>query len=337
MNMKKIAVIRCWLALCFAAAIASASNADYASHPDAIRVVQELVEEEGLDAAQLTAILAQAEKRQSIIDAMNRPAEKTFTWGRYRNIFLKEPRIESGAEFWAENVEVLQKAEVEFGVPAEVIVAIIGVETLYGGNTGSYPVIDALSTLAFDYPKRSPFFRSELKHFLILTAEQGQDPLDFKGSYAGAMGLGQFMPSSYRAYAKGYEDDGFIDIWSDKSDAIWSVANYLKVHGWKPGEKIAQIVEDGVQIPAEIVSTELKPTLSISELSAAGIDLDVGVLPEGLATLMVLEAEDGLEHWIGWQNFYVITRYNHSELYAMAVFQLAQAIRESYSQRTIPE
>ena len=310
-------------------AFSSNSVADYSAHPEALLVIEELVAEEGLDAEQLTKVLAQAEKRQSIIDAMNRPAEKTFTWGRYRNIFLKDARIDSGVDFWLENAQVLQQAEREFGIPAEVMVAIIGVETLYGGNTGSYPVIDALSTLAFDYPKRAPFFRSELKHFLILTSEQGQNPIDFKGSYAGAMGLGQFMPSSYRAYARSYQDDGFIDIWNDTSDAIWSVGNYLKAHGWRPSQGIASRVVTETEINPDAVSAGLKPDLTVEDLVSAGIDSDLSNAPEGLATLMALEGEEGMEHWIGWQNFYVITRYNHSALYAMAVFQLAEAIRET--------
>lgn len=304
--------------------------ADYSNHPDAQKVIDELVAEEGLDRIKITAVLAEAQKRQSIIDAISRPAEKTFTWGRYRNIFLKPDRIKNGAQFWRENSIVLAKAETEFGVPAEIIVAIIGVETLYGGNTGSYPVIDALSTLAFDYPKRSAFFRSELKHFLILTSQQGQDPLQFKGSYAGAMGLGQFMPSSYRAYAKGYEEDGFIDIWTDTSDAIWSVANYLKAHKWEPGKEITRQLSTGQEIPADLISKDLEPHLSVVELRERGLKLGAVYEPYSETTLMALDIDDRTEHWIGWHNFYVITRYNHSKLYAMAVYQLAEQIRETY-------
>ena len=309
--------------------------ADYSAHPDALLLVQELVKEEGLDAEHLTAVLSQAEKRQSILDAISRPAERTFTWGRYRNIFLQDARIDEGAEFWRANQAVLEEAESEYGVPAEVIVAIIGVETLYGGNTGSYPVIDALSTLAFDYPRRAPFFRSELKHFLILTAAQSQDPIAFKGSYAGAMGLGQFMPSSYRAYAKSYLDDGFIDIWHDRSDAIWSVGNYLKAHGWKRAEPITFRVSSSFEPENIEPSSELEPDRTAKELVDVGISVDASISMDQPATLMALEIDDNIEHWVGWQNFYVITRYNHSKLYAMAVYQLAESIRERFNENSV--
>lgn len=307
-------------------------SADYSKHPDAILLVDELVTEEGLDAEYLRTVLSQAEKRQSILDAISRPAEKTFTWGRYRDIFLQDTRIDDGAEFWRANEAVLQEAESKFGVPAEIIVAIIGVETLYGGNTGSYPVIDALTTLAFDYPRRSPFFRSELKHFLILTSAQGQDPLTFKGSYAGAMGLGQFMPSSYRAYAASYQDDGFIDIWNDTSDAIWSVGNYLKAHGWREGESITFKVPSSAPVDNIVASTELEPDRTAAELVAAGIGVSPSVGSDQPATLMALEIDDNIEYWVGWQNFYAITRYNHSKLYAMAVYQLADSIRDRFNE-----
>jgi len=301
------------------------SFADYSSHPDAQALIEELVADEGLEREALSAILSKAEKRQSIIDAISRPAEKTLTWARYRNIFIKDSRIKNGAAFHQKHAAVLQAAQDKFGVPAEIIVAIIGVETLYGKNTGSYPVIDALSTLAFDYPKRSPFFRSELKHFLILTHAQKKDPLKFKGSYAGAMGLGQFMPSSYRAYAAEYGTDGFIDIWEDPQDAIWSVANYLSEHGWRRGQAITRPVKVTSEFDDTLVSTELKPSITAKQLVAGGVNLTVGDVVSD-ATLMELEGLEGKEYWVGWDNFYVITRYNHSALYAMAVYQLADSI-----------
>ena len=302
------------------------SWADYSGHTDARAVVNELVEEEGLDSDVLLAILKQAEKRQSILDAISRPAEKTLTWERYRNIFIQKKRIQDGADFYKKHAKVLQAAEDKFGVPKEIIVSIIGVETLYGKNTGSYRVIDALSTLAFDYPKRSPFFRSELKHFLILTSAQGKDPLTFKGSYAGAMGLGQFMPSSYRAYAAEYGTDGFIDIWEDPQDAIWSVANYLRKHGWQRDQSITRPVTLAGDFNEELISSALKPALSAEQLVAGGVEISEKEIVSD-ATLMALDGVDGKEYWLGWDNFYVITRYNHSALYAMAVFQLAEGIQ----------
>ena len=305
--------------------------ADYTDNELAQVFIDEMVANENFDRAELQVLFGQVERKQSIIDAISRPAERTLTWGKYRKIFLKKSRIEGGAEFWAENRTVLDAAEKRYGIPAEIIVSIIGVETLYGGNTGSYRVMDALSTLAFDYPKRAPFFRSELKHFLILAREQNQPPLELKGSYAGAMGLGQFMPSSYRAYAADYDEDGFIDIWTNRSDAIWSVANYLKRHGWSNGEAItsrAQVVEG---YNAAVMNQGLKPEFTLTQLAESGVTpvMD-GLSGDMPATAMMLEGTQGKEFWLGLHNFYVITRYNHSKLYAMAVFQLAEEIRNTY-------
>ena len=247
--MKSIRLLAVALILC----VTDSAYADYSNNALAQDFIREMAREEGFDAAELQKLFAQVEKKDSIINAMNRPAEKVLTWGEYRKIFLRQARIESGGDFWRRNQQVLNEAESEYGVPAHIIVAIIGVETLYGGNTGSYRVIDALSTLAFDYPARAPFFRSELKEFLILSREQKQSPLILKGSYAGAMGLGQFMPSSYRAYAADYDKDGFIDIWNNESDAIWSVANYLSRHGWQEGQTIAHpaVVASSVDDPSQ--------------------------------------------------------------------------------------
>tara|TARA_R110002073_G_scaffold78549_1_gene189377 strand:+ start:262 stop:1239 length:978 start_codon:yes stop_codon:yes gene_type:complete len=300
--------------------------ADYSSNALTQDFIRDMAREEGFDANELRELFAQVEKKDSIINAMNRPAEKVLTWGQYRKIFLRKARIESGGDFWRRNQQVLAEAESEYGVPAHVIVAIIGVETLYGGNTGSYRVIDALSTLAFDYPARAPFFRSELKEFLILSREQKQSPLILKGSYAGAMGLGQFMPSSYRAYAADYDNDGFIDIWSNEADAIWSVANYLSRHGWKAGQTIAHPALIADSPDEQVINQGLKPEHSLQQLQQAGLHPEIQLSPELMATAMKLVGDDGDEYWIGMHNFYVITRYNHSRLYAMAVFQLAEEI-----------
>jgi len=310
---------------------ATATFADYSKHELVAEFIDEMVVEDNFDRTELEALFRQVEKKQSILNAISRPAERTLTWGGYRNIFLKQPRIDGGVDFWHDHADVLAKAEKEFGIPAEIIISIIGVETLYGGNTGSYRVMDALSTLAFDYPRRAPFFRSELRHFLILAREQNKQPLDLKGSYAGAMGLGQFMPSSYREYAADYEQDGFIDIWANRSDAIWSVANYLRRHHWKAGDMITVGATVDKNINTEVLNQSLKPELSLAQLKIAGIVPNSGAFPEtDLATAMELETEQGTEYWIGLHNFYVITRYNHSKLYAMAVYQLAEEIRAGY-------
>lgn len=309
-------------------------SADYSNHELVSEFIDEMVSMDEFDRTELKLLFTQVEKKQSILDAISRPAERSLTWGEYRNIFLKESRINGGVDFWLEHEKILKEAEEEYGIPAEIIVSIIGVETLYGGNTGSYRVMDALSTLAFDYPKRAPFFRSELRHFLVLAREQNKQPLDLKGSYAGAMGLGQFMPSSYREYASDYDQDGFIDIWENRGDAIWSVANYLRRHHWKVGEMItvgAAVADDHNE---DVMNQTLKPELSLSELKSAGVTVSYGDFPEtDLATVMKLEGSKGDEYWIGLHNFFVITRYNHSKLYAMAVFQLAEEIRNGYQEK----
>ena len=288
--------------------------------------IDEMVAEHNFDRATLAQLFSQAEKKQRILDAISRPAEKTLTWADYRKIFVTDTRIKGGVEFWQENEAILNRAAKEFGVPEEIIVAIIGVETRYGGNKGSYRVIDALSTLAFDYPRRSKFFRKELKEFLLLSREQQQDPLDLIGSYAGAMGYGQFIPSSYRAYAVDYDKDNFADIWNNTEDAIGSVANYFKRHGWKAGEQVAVRTRVKEGYDQSVINDSLKPKRDLAALKAKGF-APIGNLQDAQpASAIRLEGQYGTEYWIGLQNYYVITRYNHSRLYAMAVWQLSQEI-----------
>ena len=302
---------------------------NYGVNPAAQAVVDELVREEGFDREQLQQVFAQAERQESILKAISRPAEKTKAWYEYRAIFLNEKRERQGLEFFAEHRETLERAERETGVPAQIIVAIIGVETYYGRNTGSYRVIDALSTLAFDYPRRSEFFTKELKNYLILTRDQGFDPLDLKGSYAGAKGNGQFMPSSYRSYAVDFDGDDVIDIWTNPVDAIGSVANYFKAHGWRAGEPVVFAADASTDPPQELFvrsRSDLKPVRTVAEFEAAGVVPRQKLDPEALATAMKFELEDGYEYWLGLHNFYVITRYNHSAMYAMSVYQLSQRL-----------
>jgi len=313
---------------CLWTALSCAAD-NYAVHPAAQVVIDELVQEEGFDREQLMLVFAEAERQDSILKAISRPAEKTKAWYEYREIFLNEKRERQGVEFFAEHRETLARAERETGVPAQVIVAIIGVETYYGRVAGSYRVIDALSTLAFDYPKRSEFFTKELKNYLILTREQGFDPLDLKGSYAGAMGYGQFMPSSYREYAIDFDGDGVADIWNNPVDAIGSVANYFKRHGWRPGEAVVSAADAAADVPDELFvqgRSGLKPERSVAQFAAAGIVARQELDPEAPATAMKFELEDGYEYWLGLHNFYVITRYNHSAMYAMSVYQLSQRL-----------
>jgi membrane-bound lytic murein transglycosylase B len=316
--------------LCLALFLSPVSNGDYSSRAEVKAFIDEMVTEEGFSGQELERVFRQASYKQSIIDAISRPAEKVLTWKEYQDIFLTRKRVSRGTQFLMENHEALVAAKEKYGVPPVVIAAIIGVETMYGRITGSYRVIDALATLAFDYPPRSPFFRGELKHFLMLVREEGQSPLDPLGSYAGAMGYGQFIPSSYRHYAVDFDGDGSRDIWQNPTDAIGSVANYLAEHGWRQGEPVAYQVTVSPEVEAAFGST-LKPSVTLGELGPvvvgdAPID-GTSMTDESLVSPIRLEGKRGSEFWVGHQNFYVITRYNHSKLYAMAVFQLSEQLK----------
>ncbi len=299
--------------------------ADYSVHPDAHVFVDRMVNEHKLDRSYVESLLQNANKQQSIIDAITRPAEKVKTWAQYRNIFIQERRVDQGIQFWLENFDALARASKKYNVAPEVIVAIIGVETSYGRNKGNYRVIDALTTLSFDYPKRSVFFTKQLENFLLLCAEQNQDPLIFSGSYAGAMGYGQFIPSSYRSYAVDFDGDGFSDIWNNETDAIGSVANYFSRHGWRMGEKVIVSASFSKGHDLSLVN-KLQLNKTIGELGVLGFS-PIQILPaESKALPVLLEGMNGEEFWLGLHNFYVITRYNHSHLYAMAVHELSQLI-----------
>ncbi|MDZ7789206.1 MAG: lytic murein transglycosylase B [Xanthomonadales bacterium] len=312
-----------WLAL--ALILTTAVCAEDEPHPGAAAFVDRVVAEYGLDADRVHAVLGEARYQQSIIDAITRPAEGK-PWHEYRKIFVTPTRISSGVEFWRANADLLGEVSERFGVPIEVIAAIVGVETSYGLNTGSYRVIDALATLGFYYPKRGAFFADELGQFLRLAEEESLPVSDIRGSYAGAMGVGQFIPSSYRAYAVDMDGTGKRDLWRSLPDAMGSVANYLAVHGWRDDEPIALEAELSEGLPD--ADFPIKPVHSLDELAAMGIRFDAGDLPgDTEATLIELEQADGPEYWVGLNNFYVITRYNRSPLYAMAVTQLAGEIR----------
>lgn len=306
--------------------MACAADHNYGDNPAAAALIEELVTEQNFDRELLQAIFGEAERQESILEAIARPAEKTKPWHEYREIFLTDKREREGRTFLAEHRATLERAEAETGVPAEIIVAIIGVETYYGRITGSYRVIDALSTLAFDYPRRSDFFTKELKNYLLLTREQGLDPLAMTGSYAGAMGYGQFMPSSYRSYAVDFDDDGLTDIWNNPVDAIGSVANYFKRHGWRAGEPVVSLASLSGEMPDDWFNDGLKPERTVGEYAAGGLAPVTELDPAARATAMKFDIGDGFEYWLGLHNFYVITRYNHSAMYAMSVYQLSQRL-----------
>jgi len=282
-----------------------------------------------MEESEVKDILDAAVFQQSIIDKISKPAEGTMTWERYRKIFVTEERAKAGVEFWKEHKETVAKVSEETGVNEEIILGIIGVETYFGRIKGSYKVLDALYTLGFGYPKRGKFFRSELAKYLELTSKEKLDPKEINGSYAGAMGYSQFMPSSYLAYAKSFDEGGTADLINDPTDAIASVANYLKVHRWKRGEPVAASATFSRKV-TNLNKQVLKPKNKLSDYTALGIQPGISVSADTPATLVILdmEKENDKEYWYGFDNFYVITRYNHSPMYAMAVFQLGEKLKE---------
>lgn len=310
-------------------------------HPGAEEFAARAAEEYGLDQQQTMALLHDARFKQSIVDAMSRPAEAK-PWFEYRPIFVTDKRIRGGVEFWRDNAELVGQAAEEYGVDPQIIVAIIGVETFYGGNTGGYRVLDALATLSFYYPNtgndRSDFFSRELMQFFLLGSEENLPLREVTGSYAGAMGLGQFMPSSYREYAVDLDKDGRRDLWSSMPDIIGSVANYLHRHGWEAGQPVAwpASVAQGADM-ALVAQRDYKARTELAALAAGGFSAAdpsaAGVVPDTtLATVARLEEADGEKYWLTFGNFYVITRYNRSPLYAMAVYELSEAIRAGYGE-----
>jgi membrane-bound lytic murein transglycosylase B len=303
--------------------------ADYSQHPDVPAFVDRMVKEHGFEAKQVRELLAQAEKRQAILDAIARPAEKTKPWYEYRKIFLDNDRIQQGVAFWQENAATLDAVSERYGVDPSIIVAIIGVETRYGRHMGNYRVIDALTTLGFDYPPRATFFRGQLEQLFLLAREQKQDPLVLKGSYAGAMGFGQFIPSSFRHYARDHDGDGVADIWTNREDAIASVANYFKAHGWQTGQPVFVRAKVSGKVDETLVNSTGRPQHSVAELKKKGVEPVAAVGADRLVSLLSYEQEPGPEYWLGFNNFYVITRYNRSQLYAMAAWQLSEAIKEA--------
>ncbi|TVP57743.1 MAG: lytic murein transglycosylase B [Halomonadaceae bacterium] len=309
-------------------AMASAVQADYSQHDKAAAFVDEMAAEHGFDRDQVRRWLGDAQRQDGIIKSISSPAERVLTWKDYRRIFMTEARIRQGREFMEQYADDLARAEQELGVAAEVITAIIGVETSYGRNKGSHRVIDALATLAFDYPPRSTFFRKELGEFLLLSREQGFDPLELKGSYAGAMGYGQFISSSYRYYAIDFDGDGVADIIHNPVDAIGSVANYFKAHRWQPDGAVADPVEPSADIIANLSHNGLGLVHTVADFRGKGLAVPEGRKDSDAARLLTLEGKEGTEHWLVYQNFRSITRYNHSDLYAMAVYQLSLALMD---------
>ncbi|UPG89551.1 lytic murein transglycosylase B [Luteibacter aegosomaticola] len=316
------------LPLLFAAGHArAAAPAAPETHPGQAALVREVAKDTGKSAWALNKLLNGAKMQQGIIDAMNRPAESK-PWSVYRPIFLTEDRINAGAEFYRTHRALLDGISRKYGVPAEYIVAIVGVETFYGRNTGKYKVLDALTTLAFYYPKRAPFFREQLKVLLELPPNHLAGPLDtLTGSYAGAQGWGQFMPSSIRDWGVDYDGDGRIDMKGSMGDIFASVANYFKEHGWQTGGPVAARAQPDRRAKAPAVPKDWHTVAPVESFVATGFAPVQHLDPGRDAQLLRLDGPSGDEYWFTFQNFYVITTYNRSPMYALAVDQLAQAIR----------
>ncbi|HIF17724.1 MAG TPA: lytic murein transglycosylase B [Cycloclasticus sp.] len=292
--------------------------------------IEKMVTEHQFDRGELTALLKKAVVKDSILKAMSSPAEKRLEWHSYRNIFLKPNRINGGVKFWQENQTLLDAASKKYGVPAEIIVAIIGVETRYGGNTGSYKVLDSLTTLGFHFPKRAKFFKRELEHFLLLCREEGFDPYQPKGSYAGAMGKSQFISSSYRAYAVDGDGDNKRDLWNSHADIINSIAHYFAKHGWSKLPLITQQTTVNGDAHKTLLNRSLKPKNTLKQLAEHNVKTPKDMTGDTVVKLLELKQKNHSEFWLTFHNFYVITRYNHSHLYAMAVYQLGQEIKKGF-------
>ncbi len=332
-----------WLCAALPARAADAVDRGLDKRPDVQAFIAGMARSEGFDSAALARVFAQVRLQPRVVAAMSRPIATPPKWYEYGPQFLNASRIDAGVAFWRANDAALARAESSFGVPAEVIVAIIGVETFYGRNTGSFRVIDALSTLAFDYPRRAEYFTGELRNFLLLCREQGVSPLDARGSFAGAVGLPQFMPGSIRNYALDFDGDGRIDLANDPDDAVGSVANYLARHGWQTGqpvmtpvrldeartEELARLFDGGV--------TERRGVAAWVRDGVTGFVIpgNLGSDPVGLLMLESRETPEAPEYWMTFTNWFVLTRYNRSRLYASSVWLLAQALRAARADSTV--
>jgi membrane-bound lytic murein transglycosylase B len=293
-----------------------------------VEFVNDVVARDALNRRKVLRLLAKAEPQPKILEIMTRPAEKVTPWWQYHDRFLTEERIAEGAQFYLDHRAVLEQVAAERGVPPEYLVAIVGVETKYGRLTGSYRVLDSLMTLAFDYPPRSDYFRGELEQFLLLTSEERIDPLTTLGSYAGAMGAPQFMPSSYRLYAVDANTDKQRDLWSDWNDVLASIANYFVAQGWEPGGPVLAEAKLEPDPTFQIDPHNLELNETVDSLSAEGVQTQTDQPGTAAAVLLSAEQENGPAYRVGFRNFYVITRYNHSARYAMAVHDLAEAVSQ---------
>lgn len=296
------------------------------SRPEVRNFITYMVDQHQYEMNELERVFSQTDFRPDILKLISTPAS-AITWDEYRKRFVNMQRIRGGINFWNKYASELEQARKIYGVPEEIIVAIIGIETAYGSSTGTYRIIDALTTLAFDFPRRADYFREELEQYLLLAREQKFGLLDIKGSYAGAIGISQFMPGSYRRYAVDFNHDGKIDLSGSAADAIGSVGNYLKEYGWEAGKPIAVRARIRSENFQKFLDTGIEPLHSVKKLREAGIIPLDSITDNTLSTLLELNNQGNRQFWLGLRNFYVITRYNRSTFYAMSVFELARAIR----------
>jgi len=327
MNLKH-ALASLLLAALTTLASAAPATPTFADDQAAIDFARDLEQRHGFKADELVSLFAQARPNAIVLKLIKPPVSPLQrSWERYRPRFLNDRRIDGGVRFWQENAGQLAKAQALYGVPAEIIVAIIGVETEYGQNMGGFRVFEALATLAFDYPPRAEFFRTELEQFLLLARENNLDPLAVKGSFAGAIGIPQFMPGSQRRYAVDFDGDQRIDLGNSVDDAIGSVAHFLEQHGWQAGQPIAVPAMTSETPDNMLIQAGMRPSLKVADLAEKGIRASVD--PEATVALVDLVSPGReTEYWLGFENFYVITRYNRSSFYAMSVFQLGEEIRK---------
>ncbi|HTW38342.1 MAG TPA: lytic murein transglycosylase B [Steroidobacteraceae bacterium] len=326
METRPLAALAACIALLGAAPAARAAIQGFdLKRPEIRRFVREVARRDALSRRRVLRLLARARPQPQIIDRITRPPERVLEWWEYRQLLLTPKRIDHGVEFWLEHREVLERVASEQGVPPEYLVAILGCETFYGRETGRDRVLDSLATLAFDYPPRGQYFRGELEQFLLLVREDHLDPLAVRGSYSGAMGAPQFMPSAYRRYAVDESHDHRRDLWKDWADVFASIANYLRQNGWQPGEPVlaaARLDPDpSFQLDAHGVAAG-----TLDELNAQGVRVSLALPGTTPALLVSTEEADGPAYHVGFENFRAIMRYNRSILYAMAVDELARSI-----------
>ncbi len=320
-----LSIVGMALSVTFATFAQTAQSAEL--KPEVEAWVLRMEREHQFDATELRNMLSQFKPNKTIIKAINSPATSK-PWHFFQNLYVTDSRVDGGVAFWNENAELLERARVKYGVPEEVVTSIIGIESFYGKRTGRFQVADALYTLGFEVPRRSKFFRSQFEHFLLLTRENGFEPLEIKGSFAGAMGIPQFIPSSYREYAVDFDGDGRTDLWNSVADAVGSVANYLSRFGWNDGEQVVLRTKLSISDTDKLESLGVKPSLTMKQFRARGVEPDGDIADDTDGGFFVLEDKQGPQYWISLKNFYVITRYNRSKNYAMAVHQLSQEIAQ---------